>query len=248
MKIRIIPTVLYNNFSCVKGKNFQSWRVSGSLKQTIKLYSLREVDELIFLNINANKESINFRIIDDFADECFMPIIVGGGIKSIDDIRQLFQVGADRVSINTAAFNQPNFLKKALDTFGKQSLVVSVDYKKIKDELIIFTNSGNKNTEINLFKYIEELQKIGVGEVLINSIDHDGLMQGYDHKILKKLDKEFDLKLICSGGLKSYKDIKNLYHSTKIRAFSMSSVFHYTQLTPLVLKKQLGDINIPVRL
>ena len=150
MKIRIIPTVLYNNFSCVKGKNFQSWRVSGSLKQTIKLYSLREVDELIFLNINANKESINFRIIDDFADECFMPIIVGGGIKSIEDIRQLLQVGADRVSINTAAFNQPNFLKNALDTFGKQSLVVSVDYKKINNELIIFTNSGNKNTKINL--------------------------------------------------------------------------------------------------
>ncbi len=248
MKVRIIPTVLYNNFSCVKGKNFQSWRVSGSLKQTIKLYSLREVDELIFLNINAYKESINFRIIDDFADECFMPIIVGGGIESTDDIRQLFIVGADRVSINTAAFNKPNFLKNALDTFGKQSIVISVDYKRIKDEPIIFTNSGNKNTEKNLFKYIEELQKIGVGEVLINSIDHDGLMQGYDDKIFKKLDKEFDLKLICSGGLKSYKDIKNLYDTTKIRAFSMSSVFHYTQLTPLVLKKQLDDTNIPVRL
>jgi imidazole glycerol-phosphate synthase subunit HisF len=248
MKIRIIPTVLYNNSSCVKGKNFKSWRVSGSLKQTIKLYSLREVDELIFLNINANKENINFRIVDDFADECFMPIIVGGGIKCIDDIRQLLQVGADRVSINTSAFNEPNFLKNALDKFGKQSIVVSVDYKKINDDPIVFINSGSKNTEENLFKYIEKLQNIGVGEILINSIDHDGLMNGYDQNIFKNLDKKFDLKLICSGGLKSYEDIKNLYHSTKIRAFSMSSVFHYTQLTPLILKKQLHDNSIPVRL
>ena len=248
MKIRIIPTVLYNNSSCVKGKNFKSWRVSGSLKQTIKLYSLREVDELIFLNINANKEKINFRIIDDFADECFMPIIVGGGIKHIEDIRELFLVGADRVSINTYAFNKPNFLKNALDTFGKQSIVVSVDYRKVEDEPVVFTNSGSVNTGENLFKYIEKLQNINVGEVLINSIDHDGLMQGYDQKIFKNLDKNFDLKLICSGGLKSYKDIKNLYQSTKIRAFSMSSVFHYTELTPLILKKQLNDIKIPVRL
>ena len=248
MKIRIIPTVLYNNSSCVKGKNFKSWRVSGSLKQTIKLYSLREVDELISLNINANKENINFRIVDDFADECFMPIIVGGGIKCIDDIRQLLQVGADRVSINTSAFNEPNFLKNALDKFGKQSIVVSVDYKKINDDPIVFINSGSKNTEENLFKYIEKLQNIGVGEILINSIDHDGLMNGYDQNIFKNLDKKFDLKLICSGGLKSYEDIKNLYHSTKIRAFSMSSVFHYTQLTPLILKKQLNDNSIPVSL
>tara|TARA_B100001175_G_C19503990_1_gene639803 strand:- start:133 stop:879 length:747 start_codon:yes stop_codon:yes gene_type:complete len=248
MKIRIIPTVLYNNSSCVKGKKFQSWRVTGSLKQTIKLYSLREVDELIFLNINANKESINFRIIDDFADECFMPIIVGGGINHIDDIKQLLQVGADRVSINTSAFYKPNFLKNAFDKFGKQSIVVSIDYKKIKDEPIVFTNSGSKNTGENLFRYAEKLQNIGVGEVLINSIDHDGLMKGYDEKIFKKLDKESDLKIICSGGLKSFEDIKSLYNSTKIRAFSMSSAFHYTELTPLVLKRQLNDFNIPVRL
>ncbi len=248
MKIRIIPTVLYNNYSCVKGKNFKSWRVSGSLKQTIKLYSLREVDELIFLNIHANKESINLRIIDEFADECFMPIIVGGGIKNIEDIRQLFQVGADRVSINTNAFKNINFLKDAISTFGKQSIVVSVDYKKINNEPIVFINSGSVNTNENLFNYIEKLQNIEVGEVLINSIDHDGLMKGYDNKVIEHLDKKFELKLICSGGLKTYQDINNLYHSTKIRAFSMSSVFHYTQLTPLILKKQLHNVNIPVRL
>lgn len=248
MKIRIIPTVLYNNNSCVKGKNFKSWRVSGSLKQTIKLYSLREVDELIFLNINANKDTINFKIIDEFADECFMPITVGGGIKSLEDIRQLFQVGADRVSINTNAYDNENFLKNAINTFGKQSIVVSVDYKKIDNEPIVFINSGSINTNKNLYKYMEELQNIDVGEVLVNSIDHDGLIKGYDHEIFENLDKKFELKLICSGGLKTYKDIKRLYQSTKIRAFSMSSVFHYTQLTPLILKKQLHDINIPVRL
>ena len=241
MKLRIIPTVLYNGNSCVKGKNFKSWRVSGSIKQTIRLYSLREVDELIFLNINASKNKINFSIVDDFADECFMPITLGGGIKKIGDIRELFKVGADRVSINTYAFERPDFLKKALETFGIQSIILSVDYKKIKNEPIVFTNSGELNTGKSLFSYLSEIEKIGVGEVLINSIDHDGLMCGYDFDTLKKIDNQFDLKIICSGGLSSYNDIAKLYESTKIRSFSMSSIFHYTQITPIQLKKQLYE-------
>lgn len=248
MKIRIIPSVLYNGYSCVKGKNFQSWRVSGSIKQTIRLYSLREVDELIFLNISANNNKINLSIIDDFADECFMPITLGGGIKYINDIRELFKVGADRVSINTQAFENPNFLKEALLTFGKQSILVSVDYKKINNNLIVFTNSGNKNTQKSLFSYLSELEKMDVGEVLINSIDHDGLMYGYDTETLKKIDKEFSLKIICAGGFEKSQDITELYNTTKIRSFSMSSIFHYTQLTPIELKKQLFEQKIPVRL
>ena len=248
MKLRIIPTVLYNNNLCVKGKNFKSWRVSGSLKQTIKLYSLREVDELIFLNITANSGKINFNAVDDFADECFMPITVGGGIKHIQDIKELFHVGADRVSINTHAFKDINFLKKAMDNYGKQSVVISVDYKQVNGKPIVFINSGNTNTNKNLFSYLSDLEKIDPGEILINSIDHDGLMNGYDTKTIKKIDKEFDLKIICSGGLRSSNDIIELYNSTKIKSFSMSSVFHYTELTPMSLKRQLSEGGVPVRL
>ncbi|MDA8844345.1 HisA/HisF-related TIM barrel protein [Candidatus Pelagibacter bacterium] len=248
MKLRIIPTVLFNDNLCVKGKNFKSWRVSGSLKQTIRLYSLREVDELIFLNINANAGKINFDVIDDFADECFMPITVGGGIKYINDIRELFQVGADRVSINTHAFKDINFLKEAMDNFGKQSIVISVDYKKVNNEPIVFINSGKTNTNKNLFSYLSDLEKINPGEILINSIDHDGLMNGYDTKTIKKIDQEFDLKFICSGGLKSSSDIIELYNSTKIKSFSMSSVFHYTELTPMSLKRELNENGVSVRL
>ena len=248
MKLRIIPTVLFNDNLCVKGKNFKSWRVSGSLKQTIRLYSLREVDELIFLNINANAGKINFDVIDDFADECFMPITIGGGIKYINDIRELFQVGADRVSINTHAFKDINFLKEAMDNFGKQSIVISVDYKKVNNEPIVFINSGKTNTNKNLFSYLSDLEKINPGEILINSIDHDGLMNGNDKKIIKKIDQEFDLKFICSGGLKSSSDIIELYNSTKIKSFSMSSVFHYTELTPMSLKRELNENGVSVRL
>ena len=248
MKLRIIPTVLYNDNLCVKGKNFKSWRVSGSLKQTIKLYSLREVDELIFLNINANTGKINFNAVDDFADECFMPITVGGGIKHIEDIKKLFHVGADRVSINTYAFKNINFLKEAMDNYGKQSIVISVDYKQVNNEPIVFINSGNTNTNKNLYSYLSDLEKINPGEILINSIDHDGLMNGYDSKTIKKIDQEFDLKIICSGGMKSSNDIIELYNSTKIKSFSMSSVFHYTELTPMSLKRQLSECGVPVRL
>ena len=125
---------------------------------------------------------------------------------------------------------------------------MSVDYKKINNNLIVFTHSGNKNTQKSLFSYLSELEKMDVGEVLINSIDHDGLMYGYDTETLKKIDKELSLKIICAGGFEKSQDITELYNTTKIRSFSMSSIFHYTQLTPIELKKQLFEQKIPVRL
>ena len=131
-KIRILPTVLFNDFSIVKGENFESWRIVGNLVQIVKIYSLREVDELIFFDISANKKNkkIDFRLVDEFADHCFMPLTVGGGISSIEDIEKLLKVGADRVAINTQAFLNPELIKRSVSKFGSQCIVVGIDYKK----------------------------------------------------------------------------------------------------------------------
>ena len=130
-KIRIIPTILFNEENIVKGKNFKSWRKVGSLYQAIKIYNLREVDELIFLDINSTEKNfIEYKLIDDFADECFMPVTVGGGVKSLENIEMLLKSGADKVCINTAAYNDRNFIQKAIKTYGSQCIVISVDYKR----------------------------------------------------------------------------------------------------------------------
>ena len=167
-KVRIAPTLLYKN-NLVKGKNFKSWRVVGNLYQMIKLYNLREVDELIFFDIDASKNnSIQLSLIDEFADECFVPLTVGGGIKSLDDIGNLLKVGADKICINSSAMNDINFLKKAVDKYGSQCIVLSIDYKiNKKEQKEIFINSGNKPTGILLENFIEKVSKVEPGEILL---------------------------------------------------------------------------------
>lgn len=248
-KIRIIPTVLYKDNVAVRGKKFNNWRVSGSLLQTIRLYSLREVDELIFLDIGAtNQRNINFKLIDEFADECFMPITIGGGIKSLNDIEELFKVGADRVCVNTQAFRDPVFIKNSIKNFGSQSIIVSVDYKIIKSKFYVFICSGSINTNIELKEYLKKLNDIGVKEVMLTSMDHDGMMEGYDLKNISYANLNYDFKVIASGGAGSKKDVLDLILSSKIDALSCSSIFHFTEITPLSLKKFLGENNINIRI
>ena len=248
-KVRIIPTVLYNDNVAVRGKKFNNWRVSGSLLQAIRLYSLREVDELIFLDIGATKnKNINFKLIDEFADECFMPITVGGGIKSLDDIEELYKVGADRVCVNTQAFQDPVFIQDAIKTFGTQSIVVSVDYKKINSKFFVFICSGSINTNIELKEYLKKLNDTGVKEVMLTSMDHDGMMNGYDLKNISYANLNYDFRVIASGGAGNKKDVLDLILSSKIDALSCSSIFHFTEITPLSLKKYLSENNINTRI
>ena len=142
-KIRIIPSILYRNFSIVKGKEFASWRVVGNLQQVVQIYALREVDEIIFLDLDAHKTNIiNFNLIKSFADNCFMPLTVGGGIKNIDDIEKLLKNGADKVCVNSEAFLNKKLIKDAVKKFGSQCISISIDYKNIrKNHKNVFINS-----------------------------------------------------------------------------------------------------------
>ena len=248
-KVRIAPTLLYKN-NLIKGKNFKSWRVVGNLHQMIKLYNLREVDELIFFDIDANKNnSIQLSVIDEFADNCFVPLTIGGGIKSLQDIENLLKVGADKVCINSNAIKDLNFVEKAVNKYGSQCIVVSIDYKLNKNkQKEIYINSGNTSTGILLETFIEKINKVEPGEILITSIDHDGLMEGYDIDTIKKISNLSEAPVIASGGAGKLEDFYQLIEKTNIKAVSAASIFHFTEITPLDVKRYLDQKGIKVRL
>ena len=248
-KVRIAPTLLYKN-NLVKGKNFKSWRVIGNLYQMVKLYNLREVDDLFFFDIEANKNnSIQLSVIDEFADDCFVPLTVGGGIKSLHDIEDLLKVGADKVCINSNAIKDLNLVEKAVNKYGSQCIVVSIDYKLNKNkQKEIYINSGTTPTVILLETFIEKINKIGPGEILITSIDHDGLMKGYDIDTIKKILNLSEVPIIASGGAGKLEDFYQLIKKTNIKAVSAASIFHFTEITPLDVKRYLDQKGIKVRL
>ena len=249
LKIRIIPSLLYDGSNLVKGKQFNSWRTVGSVFQNIKLYSLRGVDEIIFLDIMAYKnKKIDFDLIDDFADECFMPLTVGGGIKSIEDIEETLRRGADKVSINSAALENYQLIEDAVRYFGSQCIILSIDYKKDKNgNKKIFLNAEKKLTKIDLFEYMEKVEKNKPGEILLTSVDHDGMMDGYDIETIKKINKSSDIPIIASGGAGSEEDIYKVIKETNVQAVAASSIFHFTEITPLNVKKYLSSKGLEMR-
>lgn len=247
-KIRIIPSILYNKLNAIRGKNFEGWRVIGNVLQTTRLYSKRNIDELFFLDTEATRsQKINLEIIKEFTKDCFMPITIGGGIKSIEDIDNLLKMGADRVCLNTSAFNDSELVVNAIKKFGSQCIVVSIDYKSINKIPMVFIDSGRIQTKINLFDYIKKIDELAPSEIVLTSIDHDGMMKGYDIKNLKLLKKKIQTSIIASGGAGSYEDVYNMIKETGIQNISASSIFHFTEITPNTLKRYLSDKGLNIR-
>tara|TARA_B100000579_G_scaffold436194_1_gene461447 strand:- start:224 stop:976 length:753 start_codon:yes stop_codon:yes gene_type:complete len=248
-KIRIIPTLLYSH-NLVKGKNFKSWRVVGNLYQMVKLYNLREVDELIFLDIDATDRGLlQLSLIDEFADECFVPLTVGGGVKKIQDIEDLLKVGADKVCINTAAIENFKFVEEAVKKYGSQCIVISIDYKlNEKKQLEIFKNSGNKKTGMLLYDYFKRISDLGPGEIILTSIDHEGEMKGYDIKNITKMNSISSSQIIASGGAGDSEHIYKAIKETGVKAITASSIYHFTETTPLDVKKYLKKKKLSVRI
>ncbi len=250
LKKRIIPTLLFNNLKLVKGINFKSWRTAGSIMQAVRIYNIREVDELILLDIAAtnSKKKVDLELVNEIANECFMPLTFGGGINSIKDISDLLKAGADKVCINTAACENYNFIFEACKTFGNQAIVASVDYKSGKNENIIFSKSGTNKTNLKFNSHLLELQKIGVGEIILTSIDKDGTMDGYDINTLKLATSLLKIPIIASGGAGSFENMLKTIEEANVSAIAAASIYHFTKNTPLDVKKYLNKKNIPVRL
>jgi cyclase len=245
-----MPTLLYKAPTLVKGIRFDSWRRVGSLMQAIKVYNLRQVDELVFLDISATAEgrSPDMELIDDFADECFMPLTVGGGIKTIEDVRKLLRVGADKVAVNSAAVETPNLISEIAAEFGTQCVVVSIDFKCLGGgRCEVWTHSGKKATGLDPVSFAREMERLGAGEILLTSIDNDGTMSGYDLEVTRSVADAVKIPLIASGGAGSYDDMEKAVVQGGASAIAAASIFHFTQQTPLEAKKYLKERGIATR-
>ena len=250
LKKRLIPTVLFKDYALVKSIQFSNLRMLGNPIQTVKVYNARNVDELVFLDVGAPIDNHHpiFSVISEISEECFMPLTVGGGIKTIDHIRKLLQIGADKVSLNTHAFTNPSLISQAANKFGRQAIVISIDAKKTKPHRYeVFIKGGKQNTSKEITMWAKEVAELGAGEILLTSIDQDGKMNGFDTTLIQQVSKAVRIPIIASGGAGIPEHfISAIKYGAD--AVAAASIFHFTQHTPLSIKIAMHKKGIPVRL
>lgn len=250
LKVRVIPTLLYSTVGLVKGIGFNSWRRVDTVLPAIKVYNMREVDELILLDIKATEEGRepDYEEIASYSQECFVPFCVGGGISSVEQIKNLLRAGADKVSINSSAYEDISIISKGAELFGNQCIVSSIDCRKIDGEYICFSKSGTNNTGINVRDWAREVEKAGAGEILITSVEKDGTMTGYDYDLIKEVTDTVNIPVIASGGAGEYEHMYKAIQDCKALAVAAASIYHFTQRTPKEAKQYLRDKGISVRI
>ena len=249
--IRIIPCLDVDNGRVVKGVNFVDLTDAGDPVEQAKLYYEGGADEICFLDITASheKRKAMLEVVKKTTRNCFIPITVGGGVSNLEDINNLLLSGADKVSINTAAVKNMNFIKEASKKFGAQCIVVAVDAKKVSEEKWeVFTHGGRNKTGLDAIEYAKKAQSNGAGEILLTSMDKDGTKSGYDLSLLKEITSSLSIPVIASGGVGN---LDHLYDGVKkggASALLAASIFHFGELTIREVKNYLKSKNIQVRL
>lgn len=228
---RIIPCLLLKGAGLVKTIEFKEPKYIGDPMNAVKIFNDLKADELVFLDINASKENriISFELVRKIGDEAFMPFSVGGGIKSIEDIRKILNSGAEKVVINTGALENKELIKKAADIFGSQSIIASIDAKKdANGNYRVFSHGGTKDTGLEPVFAAIEMEKLGAGEILINSIDNDGKMEGYDLELIKSITLAVKIPVIAIGGAGCLEDFSLGVNKGKASAVAAGSLFVYS--------------------
>ncbi|MBN8553987.1 MAG: imidazole glycerol phosphate synthase subunit HisF [Deltaproteobacteria bacterium] len=250
LKMRVIPTLLWKDLGLVKGIGFDSWRRVGTAMPSIKVYNTREVDELILVDITASaaKREPDYDAISDLAAECFVPLTFGGGVNSIEIIRNILKAGADKVAINSAAFERPELITEASDKFGAQCVVASIDVRKNSNGTYeAYRLSGTQPTGKEVVGWAKKLEELGAGEILLTSIERDGTMEGYDLDLIRAVTQAVQIPVIASGGVGNYEHMYQAIHAAGASAVAAASIFHFTEQTPLEAKKYLAEKGISVR-
>jgi cyclase len=247
---RIIPCLDVNNGRVVKGVNFEGLRDAGNPVEIAKRYNAEGADEITFLDIGASYECRDtiVDVVKEVAKEVFIPLTVGGGIRKLNDIYNLLNVGCDKVSINSSAVSNPNFINESSKRFGSQCIVVAIDVKKVQNgKYNVFVKGGREDTGLDALEWAKEVYNRGAGEILLTSMDADGTKAGYETNITGMISKLVDIPIIASGGAGTMKHIKEAFECGAEAALA-ASIFHFKEIEIIDLKRYLAKNNIPVRL
>lgn len=247
---RIIPCLDVKAGRVVKGTQFLNLKDAGDPVEVAIEYDRQGADELCFLDITASHEDRNIilDVVERTAANVFMPVTVGGGVRNLDDIRNLLNAGADKVSINTAAVKDPEFVKKAAERFGSQCIVVAIDAKRSLDSWEVFTHGGRTPTGLDAIMWAHKMEKFGAGEILLTSMDRDGTKEGYDIELTRKISDEVEIPVIASGGVGTLEHIYEGLSKGGAQAALAASIFHFKQFSIAEVKDYLAKKGIPVRL
>jgi cyclase len=250
LKSRIIPCLDVKNGRVVKGINFVDLKDAGDPVEQAQIYSDGGADEICFLDItasNENRETI-YDVVERTSKKCFVPLTVGGGVRSVQDINKLLNCGADKVSINTAAVENPKIIEESSKKFGSQCIVVAIDAKKNQEKWEIFTHGGRNNTEIDAIDFAKQMEDCGAGELLVTSMDKDGTQTGFDIDFISEISSKVNIPLIASGGVGNLDHLVDGIKLGKASAVLAASIFHYGKFTIQQAKKYLDSKGILVRI
>ena len=250
LKNRIIPCLDVQNGRVVKGINFVELKDAGDPVEQAKIYSDGGADEICFLDITASNENRNtiYDVVEKTSKKCFVPLTVGGGVRSVEDISKLLNCGADKVSINTAAVNDKQVVVDSSKKFGSQCIVVAIDAKKNGDIWEIYTHGGRNKTDIDAIKFAKEMEKSGAGELLVTSMDRDGTQVGYDIDLMSKISSAVNIPVIASGGVGTLDHLVDGIKLGNASAVLAASIFHYGKYSVKQAKEYLDLKGIPVRI
>jgi imidazole glycerol-phosphate synthase subunit HisF len=250
LKVRVIPCLDVKGGRVVKGVNFVDLKDAGDPVEQARIYDAEGADELCFLDITASHENRDtlFDVVARTAEQCFMPLTVGGGVRTTDDIRKLLLAGADKVSINTAAVTNPDFVKQASEKFGSQCIVVALDAKQTKPGTFeIFTHGGRNATGIDAVAWAQRMTAFGAGEILLTSMDRDGTKVGYDLPLTRAVANAVSVPVIASGGVGTLDHMVAGVREGHATAVLAASIFHFGQYTIRQAKTHLSNAGLPVR-
>jgi cyclase len=248
-KVRVIPCLDVKDGRVVKGVNFVNLRDAGDPVEAAIAYDAAGADELTFLDITASHENRDtiFDVVTRTAEACFMPLTVGGGLRTVEDIRKLLTCGADKVSINTAAVNRRTFVKEAAEKFGDQCIVVAIDAKRVGDRWEIFTHGGRNPTGIDAVGYAREVVSLGAGEILLTSMDRDGTKTGYDVPLTRAIADAVTVPVIASGGVGDLDHMVAGIRDGHATAVLAASIFHFGEYTVREAKDYMAKAGLPMR-
>ena len=250
LKNRIIPCLDVKNGRVVKGINFVDLKDAGDPVEQAKIYSDGGADEICFLDITASNENRDtiYDVVEKTSKKCFVPLTVGGGVRSVEDISKLLNCGADKVSINTAAVNDKQVVVDSSKKFGSQCIVVAIDAKKNGDMWEIYTHGGRNKTDIDAIKFAKEMEKSGAGELLVTSMDRDGTQVGYDIDLMYEISSAVNIPVIASGGVGTLDHLVDGIKLGNASAVLAASIFHYGKYSVKQAKEYLDSKRIPVRI